>query len=485
MLTAESLARVVAYNLLSVSKVGGMRSRPTVEDYVAFKKLMYPQYVHAPHLQAVDEILMDVLWYIESGGVCGIEKAIICMPPRHGKTQNVSKLFPMYVLARNPHLLVMLTSYGATLARTNSRWIRNLMLTDEFVKRYPMARLAGDSKEARKFHTIKDGGVNALGIDGSATGHGAMLFVGDDFIKNRKQAESPVYRDNIWHSWLNDFVTRLEPGAGTILQMTRWHVDDIIGRILTYEPDEWKVLILPAIAKENDPLGRKVGEALWAERYPIKKLLERKKQLGEYAFASLYQQEPIPSEGGLFKREWFYPSPKDAPVIKRVVRYWDLAMSATASADYTVGVKLGEGVDGNFYVMDVARVKRDWSDVVPFIKRVILADGKAVRQGLEKKAYMSRAVSDLNKDRELHGYAIEGYGVDTDKFTRALPVSAKFGAGLIKVMDAVWTTDFIDELCAFPRAGHDDQVDALAGAWSMMDESNTMKPLGVKVSKYV
>lgn len=478
MVTAKDIAQNLALRLLPV--LNADRPRPLVADYVAFKKLVYPQYVHTAHLQAIDEILMDVLWYIESGGVHGIEKAIICIPPRHGKTQNVSKLFPMYVLARNPHLLTMLVNYGASLARTNSRWIRNLMLTDAFVARYPMARLADDSKVAHKFHTVKGGGVYALGIDGSATGHGTSLFVGDDFIKNRAQAESIVYRDKIWEGWLNDFVTRLEPFAGMIIMMTRWHIDDLIGRIMTYQPDGWRVLILPAIAKENDPLGRKPGEALWAERYPIHRLMEIKSQLGEYAFSALYQQEPIPNEGGLFKREWFYPTPLEAPVLKRVVRYWDLAMSASTSADYTVGVKLGEGVDGKYYVMDVARVKRDWSDIVPFIKRVILADGRTVKQGIEKKGYMSRAVGDLNRDRDLHGYAIEGYEVDTDKFTRALPVSAKLGAGVIKVLDAVWTTDFIDELCAFPYAGHDDQVDAFSGAWGMMDSKVGTLSVGVK-----
>lgn len=482
-LTARDIAREVALRLLSVHNTAE-RPRPLVTDYVAFKKMIYPQYVHTAHLQAVDEKLMDVLWHIESNGKHGIARLIINLPPRYGKTLNVSILFPAFVLARNPHLHVMNTSYSATLAHTNSRHTRNLMLTDDYVMRYPMAKLADDSQKAHKFQTIKGGGLYSLGVDGSATGHGASLLIGDDLVKGRAEVESALQRDKIWTGWLNNFVTRLEPFGAIILQMTRWHVDDPVGRIMKYQSDRWDTLILPAIAEENDPLGRAVGEALWAERFSANRLNEIRRDIGEYAFVSLYQQKPTPSEGGIFKRAWFYPSPTEAPVINRTVRYWDLAMSANNSADYTVGVKIGEGVDGTFYVLDVARIQRDWADVVPFMKRVILADGVGVRQGIERKGYMSRAVGDLNKDPALRGYTIMGYDVDTDKLTRALPVAAKLASGVIKILDGVWTDVYVDEFVTFPNGTHDDQVDATAGAWVMMD-STERRPISVETTRYV
>jgi predicted phage terminase large subunit-like protein len=490
-LTAKDIARVVAYNLLSVHKDEDAQKRVRTDTtqsgasgFTDFKRAMWRGYIHAPHLQMVDEALSNALRYLETDGRDGWGKVIISVPPRHGKTMTVSKLFPAYALGRNPSWRVMLVSYAANLARKNSRYARNLMRTDAYKALYPSVQIAGDSRAVDAWDTSMGGGMDALGVGGSATGKGANLLIIDDPIKNRSQAESATYRDKVWDGYTDDLYTRLEPNGVQIVMMTRWHLDDLVGRLLKYHLEGWHVVTLPAIAEDGDLLGRVPGEALWGERYPVDKLEDIHKTLGDYSWSALYQQKPTPSEGGIFKRAWFYPSPTEPPVIKRVVRYWDMAMSSNNSADYTVGVKLGEGIDGLYYVLDVARIQRDWSDVVPFIKRVILGDGKGVRQGLEKKGYMSRAVGDLNKDRDLHGYVIGGYDVDTDKLTRALPVAAKLGAGVIKVLDGVWTDVFIDEMCMFPNGVHDDQVDALAGAWSMMD-STERRPISVEMNKYV
>jgi predicted phage terminase large subunit-like protein len=450
-------------------------NRPAYSNLTVFKKHLYKLYEHAPHLEALDTALEQVAEYVESGGKRGIGRLIVEMPPRHGKTLTVSRLFPIWFLGRNPDKRVMLVSYGATLAHRNSRIARNLIETSTYHDVFPDWVLAGDSAAADTWD-IKDheGGCDAMGITGGATGKGAHVLIIDDPIKNRQEAESEVYRERVWDAYLNDLYTRLEPGGAIVVMMTRWHQDDLIGRLLRQTDDDddenaetWVRLRMPALAEEHDQLGRQPGEALWPWRYPLKRLKRILHALGEYVWNALYQQNPVPSEGGLFKRAWLKPV-DGLPEIDFAARYWDLAMSAKTSADYTVGVKIGHGMDGHWYVLDVVRRQLDWGQVTQFLADVMLHDGPEVMQGIEEAGYMSRAVQDLNADSRLHGYAIYGYPVDKDKLTRALPVAAKFAAGLLHIVQAGWNRDYVDELCSFPKGAHDDQVDGTSGAWAML-----------------
>ena len=189
--------------------------------------------------------------------------------------------------------------------------------------------------------------------------------------------------------------------------------------------------------------------------------------LGEYSWAALYQQRPVPAEGGLFKRAAFHIVPR-APQCQRAVRYWDLAMSDRTSADYTVGVKLGQTEAGRLVVLDIARAQLDWSSVPAFMAETALHDGPDVPVGFEEKGYMSRAGQELAQDARLHQFSIWGFPKDKDKLTNALPVAARVGQGLVDVVEAHWTWEFIDECCSFPAGEHDDQVDAFAGAYEML-----------------
>ena len=256
-------------------------------------------------------------------------------------------------------------------------------------------------------------------------------------------------------------------------------MDDLIGRVIKNEGlvengGAWERLRLPAIAEVNDPLGRAEGEALWPWRYPIEVLRDRESKMGPYSWAAMFQQNPVPAEGGIFKRAWFEPFIDIAPQIVSAARYWDLAMSEKTTADFTVGVKIGQAVDGHFYVLDVVRARIDWGDLVKFMADVILADGSDVVQGIEEKGYMSRAVQELNADARLHHHQIWGYPVDTDKVTRALPFAAKLAAGTVHVLNAHWTQAYVDELLSFPNAAYDDQVDASSGVWGMIGDELTV-----------
>jgi predicted phage terminase large subunit-like protein len=158
------------------------------------------------------------------------------------------------------------------------------------------------------------------------------------------------------------------------------------------------------------------------------------------------------------------------PDCTQIVRFWDLAMSAKTSADYTVGVKLGTQPSGRLAVLDVVRQRVEWEGVKPLIAETALGDGPQVRVGIEEKGYMSRAIQQLVLDPDMHPYAFFGYPKEVDKLTNALPFAARVGAGVVDVVQAHWTREYLDELCAFNKGAHDDQVDASAGAYTMLGE---------------
>ncbi len=322
-------------------------------DFTAFKQHLNKRYTHAPHLEVLDTALEQVARYVETGGREGIGRLIVEMPPRHGKTLTVSRLFPAWFLGRNPDKRVMLVSYGATLAYRNSRVARNLIRDSHYQATFPGVALASDSAAVDSWDIAGgEGGCDAMGITGGATGKGAHVLVIDDPVKSRAEAESETYRENVWDAYINDLYTRLEPGGAIVIMMTRWHQDDLIGRVLNASTDdnedteEWTRIRMPAIAEtDDDPIGRKTGEALWPWRYPLERLKRIAQAVGAYVWDALFQQRPVPAEGGLFKRANFNRITV-MPDCAQVVRFWDLAMSEKTTADYSVGTKMGTGLDG-------------------------------------------------------------------------------------------------------------------------------------------
>lgn len=433
---------------------------------------MWKRYEHTRHLEIIDNALMQVELYIRSQGKQGIGNLRIELPPRTGKSLTTARLFPAWFLGRNPHMRVILASYGESLAVKHSRFVRNVLKMPRYQDVFPGVYLADDSqaKDAWDLRPPYEGGMDAVGKGGAVTGKGAHLIITDDLVKSRAEAESALQRDKDWDWLQDDLLTRKEPGAAHVAIGTRWHVDDPHGRMGKYEPDLWTVIRIPALADSvNDPLGRFIGQAIWPERFTVADLELTRRRMGDYSFNALYQQSPILADGGIFKRVWFEPLLNNIPEIVSAYRYWDLAMSSKTSADYTVGVKIGQDEIGHYHIVDVQRQRIEWGDLTEFIAGVILSDGQNVIQGIEQQGYMSRAIQDLNTDPRMHGYQIFGYPVDKDKLTRALPFAAKCGAGLVHVQNAAWSQAYIDELCSFPNGAHDDQVDASAGAYAMFD----------------
>jgi predicted phage terminase large subunit-like protein len=440
-----------------------------------FKAAMWRGYEHARHQAAIDAHLAQVADYVLSGGECGIKRLMIFIPPRHGKTQTVSRYFPAWLLGQNPDVRLIMASYGAVLAKRNSRFVRNLIDTPDYQAMFPGLALAAGSSAVDSWDIHgRHGGVIAAGVGGGITGHGANLVIIDDVVKSRAEAESETFRDRTSAWYTDDLLTRVEePGGAIILMMTRWHTGDLAGWLLEHEPGDWTVLSLPALAEANDALGRQPGEALWPSRYNADVLNDRRERMGSYSFAALYQQSPMPSGGGLFDAAKIkvYEVP---PVCTRAVRFYDLAVTAKRSADYTVGLKLGVTADEQFVVLDVYRAQKEFPDVQEAIVQNAAIDGTGTLIRLEAEKAGIIGLQYLMRDARMRPYAVDIVPPEGDKYTRALPAAARVEAGRVGVVRGDWNRAFLDELATFPAAAHDDQVDALSGAYTMLADSGPL-----------
>ncbi|MEW2187776.1 terminase family protein [Streptomyces cellulosae] len=282
-------------------------------------------------------------------------KAMVTMPPRAGKSRRTSRWGPTWYLRRQPDHRFMLASYAAHLADDHGRWIRNTI-----TEHAPTLgiNLKYGSQAANRFDIDgHEGGMVTAGVGGALTGRGAHVAAVDDPFKGSEDAGSPTQRDRVWDWWQSVLLTRLEPQGSVLLVNTRWDDDDLSGRLLKEEPEDWIVIDLPAIAlTDNDPLGRQPGEALWPERYNADDYARIRKSVGERVWWALYQQQPRPLEGGVWQWSWITAN-RISPVafravdLSRVVVALDTAGGGTDSHDESGIVAAGRSTDGHFYVL--------------------------------------------------------------------------------------------------------------------------------------
>lgn len=442
-------------------------------NLTAFKIIINPTYRRARHLDYLDLVLMEVVRYLETGE--GIKNLIIEMPPRSGKSLSVSQINPAWIFGRRPDTNIIIGSYSSSLAELHSRYVRNYIDNNIFREVFPGVRLQEDLQKAEEFgivdNTGRAGGMVAVGIGGSVVGKGAHLIIIDDPLKNRAEAESPAYREKAWNSITNDFMSRFnESGrAAVIMMMQRYHTDDPIGRVLaSSEGKKWKRLRLPALAEENDVLGRPVNAPLWPERHDKEYLLSLKNTMGSYAFAAQYQQNPIPRGEATFnidKLVFFDEKPKATSV---VVRFWDLASTKNNRSDYTVGLKLLIAEGEMPVVLDVYRDQLLPSQLNDTIKRVAYQDGKDTHIVLEGEKAGIIHLDFLLNDPDLRGFTITKQAIKGDKPTRATAVATRNEHGKLGLMRGPWNAEFLDEMSVFPVGGYDDQIDALSGAYEYL-----------------
>jgi hypothetical protein len=314
-------------------------------DLLAFTKYTMPSYQEAPHHKMIATLLESVALGLTS-------RAMIFMPPRHGKSELASRRFPAYYLGRFPQSEVIAASYNSDIAADFGRDVRSIVNSDEYGAVFPGVTLRPDSKAADRWHTSGGGAYRAAGIGTAMTGRGADLLLIDDPIKDREEADSELRRGRVWDWYRSTAYTRLSPNGRVVVIQTRWHEDDLSGRLIERMQaggDDWEILDLPAIGAD--------GRALWPERYPLDRLEAIKGTLGQREWSALYQQRPQPDEGGYFQRGWFKEWTKKPPQLN-IYGTSDYAVTDNGG-DYTVHRVWGVDPDGDIYRLD------GWRDQTP------------------------------------------------------------------------------------------------------------------------
>jgi predicted phage terminase large subunit-like protein len=409
--------------------------------------------------------LLAELERLETGAT---DRLMVLMPPGSAKSTYVSVLFPAWWLHRRCGSAIIAACHTADLAEHFARQVRRLVAEHAEVLGYGLA--AGD-RAAGRWATTNGGTYFATGVRGPITGRRADLVVIDDPIKSHAEADSAVYRDRAWDWFRSDLVTRLRPGARVVVVMTRWHPDDLGGRLLEAN-DGWTVLRLPALAEADDPLGRAPGEALWPE-WEDRAALERKRMLiGSRMWSALFQQSPRCDDGSLFPVGRI-DVVEAAPEMSSV-RAWDLAATADGDGhdpDWTVGLKLGRQPSGRFLVLDVVRFRGGPHEVETAIVTIAHQDGRAVPIGLPQDPGQAGKHQVAWLAGRLVGHRVVASTETGAKLTRALPVAAQAEAGNLGLLRGGWNRALLDELRDFPHGRKDDQVDALSRAFLMLTET--------------
>lgn len=422
------------------------------------------------------------------------------MPPRHSKSMTISETFPSWFIGRKPARKVIVVSYGDSLARRFGRFNRKKI--EDLGERIFGITLTRDSSTVTNWSVDAPeegeggGGMISAGVGGPISGEGADLLIIDDPIKNRQEADSPRYREMLWDEWQNTLLTRLQPNGSVIIVLTRWHEDDLAGRLLHEEGDAWEVISLPALAEENDLMGRNPGEALWPEfGFDEEWAAKKKPSVGSFVWASLFQQRPSPSGGGIFKpywwRFWQYPKQDLPPVtlkseegnliavepvnlparFDQMAQSWDMAFKDTKQSSYVTG-QVWARVSADEYLLDQVRDKMDFIQSIDALQVFTKKHPKARAKWIEDKANGPAIISSLRK--KIAG--LIPVNPQGSKEGRARAVSPYIESGNVFLphpINAPWVLDFIEECKNFPSGKYNDQVDAMSQALLRMSPAGS------------
>jgi predicted phage terminase large subunit-like protein len=450
-----------------------------VESLMDWVPIMSPQFESPRHLVKLVELLVRSQF---EPVYCTIS-----VPPRHSKTETLLHYVP-WRLHRDPSTEIAYCTYEANLAYTKSRRMRELAEATgiQFNK---------SAKSVKEWQTKQGGKLIATGVGGPITGKGAKLLIIDDPIKNREEAESPVIRQKVWDWFTSTALTRVEPGGSVVVCHTRWHDDDLIGRIKNefgskgdpnFPYSEWEHIQFPAIEEYKDALGVLQKRALWPSRWSLGELERKRRLVGEYDWAALYQGQPRPKGGRMFGKVQRYDQPNivsnERPY--KIIIGADPAATEKTSADYSVACVMA--FTGQFGTLDfrgdVLEVWRAQVQIPEFVARLRdLAVKWGAPVAVESVAGFKAVPQMLrNLDPKLRVVEAPALG---DKFTRALPVAACWNDGRVRLPNtAPWLSDFLSEIEKFTgvKDAHDDQVDALAhcfNAAQMIIPTIVIKPV--------
>lgn len=412
-------------------------------------------------------------------------RLIIQVPPRHGKSELSSILFPAWALGKYPQLQFILATYSADLGEKFGMKARDVINSEGYQAIFPSITLRSDQKAKAKWMTqarttndnIQAGGsYTAVGMGGSITGSGGDIILLDDIVKDRAEAESKTISEGIWDYYRSTLYTRLEGAGAIIIIMQRWNQHDLVARVLeesekkrlANEPyDEWDIINLPAIADNdeyfNNTLTRKQGEALWPSKFPLEVLYNIRSTQGLYHFSSQYQQDPILSEAQEFKESMFKYY-KEEDIAHTYLRYYtiiDLAISQKETADNTVVLTVAKEVNGpNWY-----RIREDAGHFTPqqTIDLVFMHQGQYRSSvGIETVAYqkaMKYSIEEEQRKRQVY-FQLHEINSRTNKEIKIRGLLPLYEVGVIHHKHT--DVEYERELLAFPRGRRDDRIDAMS-----------------------
>ena len=435
--------------LLSERRIRGAR-----EDLIGYVKHTTPHYtVHRFHRQVADALMA-----VERGE---IRRLMISAPPRHGKTQLVSKRFPLWYLGRNPDTQIIHCGYGGTIAEDAGRDLRNLTYNDSHRDVFPQCILLGDSTAVNKWHTTNGGIYIASGIEGAITGRGFHLGIIDDPVRGREAAESEVMQRKAWAWYKSEFFSRRMGKDNAIVAIgTRWHENDLFGKLLKQNipGEEWVHLRFPAINED--------GEALCPSLIPLKEL-EVSRLLDAREWNALYMGDPTPDTGTYFERDWIM---RGVPPDQESMNFYGASDYAVTDAggDYTVHLVVGIDSMERMWVVDLWRKQTSPDKWIPPLLEM-MRKWKPIRWA-EEKGQIDKAIGPFllraQLDRKIYCHRIQfaaGRGNKPfDKAMRAKSIQARISMrGLWLPAAAPWAPKLEAEMLKFPAGTHDDQVDTL------------------------
>ena len=429
-------------------------------DFMSFVETMWPSFIHGEH----HALMATKFEEIASGKT---KRLIINMPPRHTKSEFASYLLPAWFLGKFPNKKIIQCSNTAELAVGFGRKVRNLVDGDKYAKVFPNVSLRSDSKAAGRWSTNANGEYFAIGVGGTVTGKGADLLIIDDPHSEQEAALAagdPSVFDKVYEWYTSGPRQRLQPGGSIVVVMTRWSKRDLTGKIcqamVDRDGDEWEIISLPAIKRNEKPL--------WPEFWSYEELDKLRIELPLSKWQAQYQQDPTSEEGALVKREWWRVWDKETPPpCNYIIQSWDTAFTKSERADYSACTTWGvfylneDKTDANIILLDAFKERMEF----PTLKQRaydMYKDWEPDSFIVEAKASGAPLIFELRR----MGIPVQEFTPTrgNDKISRVNSVSDLFASGKIWAPRKRWAEEVVEELAAFPNSDHDDLVDSTTQA---------------------
>lgn len=422
-------------------------------------------------VQHFHRLIAEAMEQVEQGKIL---RLIVALPPRHGKTEIISKKFPAWFLGRNPYKYVICTGYNDQIAGDSGRDVRATMKMPVFQQVFPGCTLRKGSASVERLQTTEGGEAFFVGAGSTITGRGGDVIIIDDPLKGAEEADSPTMREKMWTWFTQDVMSRLMTSMGAvIIVMTRWHEDDIVGRLTDpknpcYNEEEaasWKILHLPALAERNDPLRRNVGEALWPERQSLDRL-HAMRRLNARGFNANYQGRPSPEDGEFFHRKNLigYNRPQDLPTNLRMYGASDHAVGLKQEHDRNCLMMAGVDEHDHIWVLPDLFWKRCETDVTVEAMIDMMEQHHPLTWWAES-AHIEKSIGPFLRKRMMERKvfcSLEMTSPAKDKQTKAQAIRGRISMQMVHFPTfAPWWADALDEMLKFPRGRHDDFIDPL------------------------